>query len=765
MKKLLLALLMILAFSRYAYGQQIGVYSNPQGGNLTAAGATCATVNACTWQKIPITASTTTVTITGTFSATLIIETSADGGNTFTTQSSQTAPAVVTFASNSFTDVRVRCSAFVSGSAAVNIQTGLNGITPNGGSSSSGSSFTQVTTLPATCTPGTTAPVILNLNGRSFGPFFCSATNVFTPDNTAQKISPLSFGAKFDVKFSGNCTFTISTTVNCTGGDIAFTSADIGKIEFGTTGTTQINSNQLNSVLAIAQGTITAVNSATQVVVSIASTANCTPSSTTACTFAYGTQDDATAINLAATAAFNTAGATCAMEFPAGAAFIGTSVLNGQSTNQCMGSSPNSGVLADTTSTGPVVNGQGPGATTLVLLPSFNFASCTTGSGSTSCNGTTPNLHIYNFAVNGLQNPVGGTHAVTLWEAIGGSGGGVCDGGVTVWNMSFSNFGLTAANSLNGFGFGSQSCNDSTMWNVNVSSFGAIPCVWNGAGNTNNAYGLLCFGASSYVFGLRGTANSILNTYGSQFLTVMNNNVATISCGGSIGQTWNSTGDLFGPSVNSSGLTVTSVAICNAGSANMNFDRATMAIPTTTTGTSQIFFLNASNVVHMRNSVVTATGTNNRFINLGAGDTFFDDGGNTIKNGTVANTITGGYFGSASVTGVTPAGSAFGISACGTTAAPTVAAGSTTRAGSITLTIAGGPVTACTITYTFPATSLSPFMVAPSKATLTGQGGTVAAFPTSITRGAVSTTSAAWTINGTFATGNTVTLDYDVRNE
>src|SRR5438270_2954720 len=119
MKKL--ALLIPLLFAALSPAQQQATYSNPAGGNLNASSTNCSAVLSCIWQKLPATAITTTITISGTFTATLIVETSADGGNTFTTSSTQSAAVVLTLTTISLTDVRVRASAYTSGSAGVNI--------------------------------------------------------------------------------------------------------------------------------------------------------------------------------------------------------------------------------------------------------------------------------------------------------------------------------------------------------------------------------------------------------------------------------------------------------------------------------------------------------------------------------------------------------------------------------------------------------------------------------------------------------------------
>lgn len=119
---------LLLICSLRAAAQQQASLSNPLGGDINAASTNCSVVLSCVWQKLPATATTTTITISGTFVATLPIETSADGGVTFTTSSTQSAATVVTLTTTSLTDVRVRASAYTSGKASVNIQTAGNQI-------------------------------------------------------------------------------------------------------------------------------------------------------------------------------------------------------------------------------------------------------------------------------------------------------------------------------------------------------------------------------------------------------------------------------------------------------------------------------------------------------------------------------------------------------------------------------------------------------------------------------------------------------------
>lgn len=567
-------------------------------------------------------------------------------------------------------------------------------------------------------------------------------------------INPLSapYNAKFDVQFFGDCTFTnLSQTVTCP--EAPFTAADVGKIEFGTVGTTQINSSLLaGSGLVVPQGTITGFTNATTVTVSIAATQTCTTSNSIACTFAYGTQDDTTAINAAMAAAWNVAGAPCSLQLPAGRAFISAAILNGPVINTCMGSSTN-GTLADMSSTGPVVYGQGPGSTVLIPLPTFNFATCTFGTGSATCIGGLGNLFARDFAINGLQQSLSGVpHAVNLFELVGVSTGGGCDGGVTGLNLAFSGWALLSTNST-GFLAGNQMCNDSTLININVSAFGQTPCHIAPA-NTLNAYGLFCFGANNYVLELDGTASGgpttkVFNSFGGQYLGTMANQRAAIHCFASgTGLTMNSWGEYIGQG--NSVPAQTSGVICNGQSAIFNFSHDTFLIPSGTTGASQLFFLNGGNTVHVDHSVMTATGTNNHILTTSATDGFFDDGWNTFTNGTVANSIAANtYFGAGSSTGVAITAAKLVLSAgWGASAAWTALSGATRRIqGTITNTGAGQAANP-TITYTFP----TPFMDVSNVVCEAHQvGGTQAILAATefLTPSALSTVSVVFTYNGT----------------
>src|SRR6266478_4934853 len=90
---------------------------------------------------------------------------------------------------------------------------------PTAGTIGAGSGgITSVSSLPATCTLGT--QVSLTINGTAYGIFTCGGiglpANTWVPDNPTQSVSPLAYGAKWDVKYVYDAGFTnTSQTVTC----------------------------------------------------------------------------------------------------------------------------------------------------------------------------------------------------------------------------------------------------------------------------------------------------------------------------------------------------------------------------------------------------------------------------------------------------------------------------------------------------------------------------------------------------------------------
>jgi hypothetical protein len=283
------------------------------------------------------------------------------------------------------------------------------------------------------------------------------------------------------------------------------------------------------------------------------------------------------------------------------------------------------------------------------------------------------------------------------------------------------------------------------MWNVNVSAFGATPCHIT-PNNILNAYGLFCFGATTNVLELDGSgfAGGTFNSFGGQYLAPLVTQFAAVHCVQS-GATFNSWGDMIG-SVNGAPAQ-TSAVICNGQSANLNFHNSNLFVPSTTSGASQVMFLNGGNTVHLQRTILNANGgANNHIFTTAATDKVFDDCGNAFTAGAVGNTIVGPLFGNCSITGTAlTAGAIVPNANWGTSAAISAPFGATTDI-SFTLTNGSAAVGASpTLTYTFP----TPYLVRPNYCTIQQVGGTQAGIANEWTVGTPTTTSVVFTYNAT----------------
>ena len=134
MRKLLL-LLALAAISTAAQTTQ---------GNINAQSTDCTTTNSCVVVTLSSDAATAAVTVTGTFSATLKIEKSADNGTTWTSAGTDvTSTGVTTYSIPAMSHFRVRCSGYSSGTAVVKIRASP-AINSAGFSGTPGGSNTQV---------------------------------------------------------------------------------------------------------------------------------------------------------------------------------------------------------------------------------------------------------------------------------------------------------------------------------------------------------------------------------------------------------------------------------------------------------------------------------------------------------------------------------------------------------------------------------------------------------------------------------------------
>jgi hypothetical protein len=149
MIKRLLFVFLLIASRCAAQGTQFD-RSNPLGGDIRAQSTACGIISSCVWQKLPVNATTLTVTVSngpiGAFSATLQFEQSNDGINfVAASPASTTVPGTFSFTVTGFTDFRVRASVYASGDAAVNLQAAGPG--SGGGGGGGGSSFPVTTAV------------------------------------------------------------------------------------------------------------------------------------------------------------------------------------------------------------------------------------------------------------------------------------------------------------------------------------------------------------------------------------------------------------------------------------------------------------------------------------------------------------------------------------------------------------------------------------------------------------------------------------------
>lgn len=255
MRKLLSLILLLVPSLLLA--QSSGGPTFQWGGNITVANASCV-LGSCVRIDLPKTAASLSVTITGTWSATLQLENSADNGTTWISSSSTTGNGITTLAVSSLTNFRVRASALVSGNAGVYFNASTATL-------SSSSAPSQVSSLPAIpCTVATAAPVQLVISGVNYGTYYCGG-NAWIPQGnaTANALNVKAFGAFGDTHSvgSGFTWPTSSQTITCAACN--FTSADVGKTIYS--GSSTNGTGQYGVIQTVAAGVVTALTGFTTV--------------------------------------------------------------------------------------------------------------------------------------------------------------------------------------------------------------------------------------------------------------------------------------------------------------------------------------------------------------------------------------------------------------------------------------------------------------------------------------------------------------------
>lgn len=318
-------------------------------GNLTASAASCVTTtpnsaqsgNSCVIVHLPSNAIGAAFTTSGTYVGTNQFEASGDNQTTWAvSEGSATAPGTTTVSLNGLTDIRIRVSAYTSGTIVATINVTLNtGLTgPAGTPGNSGIPVPGTYTVATSCPGALPNCFVIKADGQSVtdAVFTAGSSTVTTPGT--------------DPPFCNGTALPCSAYLTARGH-----TTDVGMVYAGFFNC-QANS-EASCTYNCAQGTISAVNSAHSVTLSGTCTSN---SSVTAnSNNFYWVSDDSTQLTAAATA-MQTAAATVPATLLLPCGLIG------------MGSP--SFIFTNGTRQWPIgIKGCGPsGATTIIPFPKMN---------------------------------------------------------------------------------------------------------------------------------------------------------------------------------------------------------------------------------------------------------------------------------------------------------------------------------------------------------------------------------------------------------
>ena len=531
------------------------------------------------------------------------------------------------------------------------------------GGGGSGSGITSVASLPATCTVGTSVFLTVASTGFPVGQYNCTATNTFKfvgPD-LANAINPANFGVTMNALMcrDTNAQFTTTTSVTCLTAN--FTSADVGKAIFGTCCGLSGGITHANSVLILPQGTITAVNSATNVTVSGAGNAATCAAGGAGCLLIWGT-DDSAAWDTTWTAATGTAGHCYPIQMGGGMSLISTAKFL---TTVC-----NTGITGSG-SQGAAIVGLGYKASQFVILPNFVAAGCTgvsTSLGSIVCFGPSKGFQLINLGIWGGENG----NSTQL------NGKVFINFGVDAYAINVLLAGFSAgAGTLTGF---NTEASGQTFWTLVVDGFGGgaggvVECLV--SAGTYNVFSEVFCGDNTGI-ALSITSGAVLTSYGGFY-------GQTGGTGPDVQQngTFKSYGDQFFDTGGAGGANIV------LGANSLTTISGAIFTNNTNAANSNLFFNSASAKAWVSNSSFTAGGAN-LDINKGTMGTYFDQGGNTYNDGVAAGTILP---------------TCTFTSGGGTTPSCSLQAGSTNEKGVIIATTGtGAPGSAGTVTLTFAGT-------------------------------------------------------------
>ncbi|MGO8792683.1 MAG: hypothetical protein ACLQVL_35575 [Terriglobia bacterium] len=592
-------------------------------------------------------------------------------------------------------------------------------------------------------------PTVAKVNGASL-PLSSNAlgTNasgqIISESTAGTAVYAAQYGAIPDGRFVPDANTTSgSKTVTCPNSDCNFTSADVGKIVFGTLVPNNYNGGaNMNGTLVIPQGTITAVNGASSITVSVAATSTHTWVSGSPGVILIWGSDNSSALASAFTAATSVTYGPCApLILPAGLMLIQQAEFINAPAN-CVG------LVADNRE-GIKVIGQGQSVTQLVPTPNFNFTTCTgPKNGCFGDNYSTPFL--------GFSPSYSGGTYFKDWSIWGGNYAGANPSSakaivVVGHNNVYENWacmgwggepsGTTAQGNLGGaYVYGTPSlmtnfqidgCGSS--YNIEVVS-GAYASI-NGQSffGDSVATPVLITGGTLYTFG--ANIGGQLFTNGDEY-DVNQTGGTWISSGDLIGETWDSGVHLISVQVTNSKAVLTNCSITNPA----------------TSGVIVGVYLSGGTAI-VGGCTIKASATGGYGFYLVIGSTLIDNGGNVVTAPTALFNSASTFLASPSITGTALTASKVALTGGWGSGTVGSAAGDS-HGGAFTITEAGSPGASPVITLTFP----TAYWVAPAYCTINQTGGNFT-LSNPVTSN-LTATSVVFTFSGTPAATDSYTFAY-----
>jgi hypothetical protein len=692
-KKILL-LSAVLLFSSVLHAQ---VYTNPVGANLTVQDTgTCTLNQSFLWQHLPINAGTTTVNLAGTFSATLTVRESNNGGATWTSAGTLSSAGTTTYATNGFTDLCVDATTYASGNVSVSISTGLQQV----------QSVITGSVSPAQIAQFSAGNVNAITASPQCPPVFVAGSQCYFIYADGQDAVAATYNTA--TTSCGVATVTAGTCVTTGAGDPVFAATDVGKYEFGTSGF-------LQGALVLPHGTITQFIDTHHVAVSVAANSNIAGTGI----FVWGHNDGtalATAFNATLSPNFcNT------LNVAAGMILVDQEEF-GIPTGDCL-------------NVGSVTNGAGFTSTFVVPVDGFNFTTCGVAVASVC----------FGYAPTGANGQTTITN-MTIWGGGNNLSGVVAAANKVVFGPSFAMY-----VELLGWGFSQSTMigyqpagQNSSGYSIGVDGVGNIAClfihnaIWIGGNSFCGNSG----GVSAEATGANVSVLSVGNLWGppgGSNTAVYVTNGATFTDVGS--------NSFSSASINADDYVVGG----GTGTSTLNLSGGITAT-STTSGSIPIAVLSGG-VLSMSKTIINppASGVG---LSVASGGVAYDDCGENTINNSGTYSVSGSYYGDCSITGANAVIASYAITQSGgfgTTAAVTAVTG-TPRESQLTITNSGTTQGASpAITFTFPTGAPTGFPIAPiCRAFLVGGNDpTYAAGTGRFSTTSTSKTNAVFTYNGT----------------